>query len=223
MTGTPPKVFISYSHDSVEHQERVLSLADRLRADGIDAEIDQYNIAPAEGWPLWCEQQIENADFVLMVCTEIYHRRVSGDEERGKGLGAVWEAAIIRQLLYDAGAVSNKFVPVLFSDGRVEHIPTLIRGRTRYFVDTEEGYERLLRQLSRQPDIVRPVLGTMRPLPARQHQWPADGHPPASAALPAGRTATASGEGSVAYGGSGKGSTIVTGSDNTIGGKRRRR
>lgn len=41
MMGAPPKVFISYSHDTVEHQERVLDLADRLRADGIDAEVDQ--------------------------------------------------------------------------------------------------------------------------------------------------------------------------------------
>jgi len=54
----PPRVFISYSHDNVEHQERVLGLADRLRADGINAEIDQYNTAPPEGWPLWCERQI---------------------------------------------------------------------------------------------------------------------------------------------------------------------
>jgi hypothetical protein len=29
--GRPPKVFISYSHDTVKHQERVLGLADRLR------------------------------------------------------------------------------------------------------------------------------------------------------------------------------------------------
>lgn len=34
MTSAPPKVFISYSHDTVEHQERVLGLADRLKADG---------------------------------------------------------------------------------------------------------------------------------------------------------------------------------------------
>src|SRR5512142_439813 len=116
MTEALPKVFISYSHDTVEHQKRVLGLADRLRADGIDAEIDQYNAAPPEGWPLWCERQIETADAVLMICTEAYYRRVSGDEERGKGLGVVWEARIIRQFLYDAGAVSDKFVPVLFSD-----------------------------------------------------------------------------------------------------------
>jgi hypothetical protein len=38
----PPRVFISYSHDTFEHQERVLGLADRLRADRIDAEVDQY-------------------------------------------------------------------------------------------------------------------------------------------------------------------------------------
>lgn len=107
MTDAPPKVFISYSHDTVAHQERVLDLADRLRADGIDAEIDQYNDSPPEGWPRWCESQIEAADVVLMVCTETYHRRVRGEEERGKGLGVVWEAAIIRQLLYDAGAVSG--------------------------------------------------------------------------------------------------------------------
>jgi hypothetical protein len=59
MTGAPPKVFISYSHDTVEHQDRVLGFALRLRADGIDAEVDQYNTSPPEGWPLWCERQIE--------------------------------------------------------------------------------------------------------------------------------------------------------------------
>lgn len=36
---TAPKVFISYSHDTVAYQERVLDLADRLRSDGIDAEL----------------------------------------------------------------------------------------------------------------------------------------------------------------------------------------
>lgn len=64
------------------------------------------DVIPPEGWPLWCERQIEAADFVLMVCTETYRRRVKGDEPQGAGLGVVWEARIIRQLLYDGGAVS---------------------------------------------------------------------------------------------------------------------
>ena len=72
MIGTAPRVFISYSHDSGEHRDRVLELTDRLRADGIDAIIDQYIQLPPEGWPGWCEAEIEKANFVLMVCTEIY-------------------------------------------------------------------------------------------------------------------------------------------------------
>jgi hypothetical protein len=211
-----PKVFISYSHDSAEHQARVLALADRLRADGVDAEVDQYNTSPTEGWPLWCERQIEAADFVLMVCTESYHRRVRCDEQPRQGLGVVWEAVIIRQLLYDAGAFSDKFVPVLFSDGLVEHIPTMIRGKPRYVVDAENGYECLLRHLSGQPSIVRPVLGHMRPLPARRRQWLADEPALASAILPAGRTVTASGAGSVAVGGGAEGATIVTGAHSMV-------
>jgi len=35
------KVFISYSHDSPEHSERVLELARSLRGNGIDVELDQ--------------------------------------------------------------------------------------------------------------------------------------------------------------------------------------
>ncbi|WP_309729655.1 SEFIR domain-containing protein [Chamaesiphon sp. OTE_75_metabat_556] len=44
----PLKVFISYSHDSQTHEDRVLALADQLRDDGIDCNIDQYQQSPAE-------------------------------------------------------------------------------------------------------------------------------------------------------------------------------
>jgi len=99
-----PKVFISYSHDSQEHVDRVLTLSDRLRADGIDCHIDQYEVSPPEGWAQWMVNQIEDADFVLVVCTEIYERRFRGREEPSKGLGAQWEGAIITQEIYDAAA-----------------------------------------------------------------------------------------------------------------------
>jgi hypothetical protein len=46
-------VFISYSHDSPDHETKVLALANRLRADGIDAVLDQYEDFPPEGWELW--------------------------------------------------------------------------------------------------------------------------------------------------------------------------
>jgi hypothetical protein len=67
MASEPPKVLISYGHDSPEHEKRVLTLANRLRADGIDCMIDQYVVVPAEGWTLWMEKQIEASDFVLSI------------------------------------------------------------------------------------------------------------------------------------------------------------
>lgn len=79
----PPTLFISYSHDSREHEDRVLALADRLRQDGVDALVDQYNTAPPEGWPLWTDREIQKADFVALVCTENYLRRVEGRENLG--------------------------------------------------------------------------------------------------------------------------------------------
>ena len=63
-------------HDTVEHQERVLAFADRLRADGVDAEVDQYNAAPPEGLATVVRAANDAADVVLMICTETYHRRI---------------------------------------------------------------------------------------------------------------------------------------------------
>ncbi len=59
------------------------------------------------------DQQIEGAKFVLLVCTEIYHDRVKMRAEQGKGLGALWEGNLIYQLLYEAGTINKKFIPLL--------------------------------------------------------------------------------------------------------------
>ena len=92
-----PRVFISYSHDSPEHQNRVLALADRLRSEGVDASIDQYIPSPPEGWADWCDTEIRKSDFVLMVCTETYYRRVLGqpDPDRGRGAGFLLTSALV--------------------------------------------------------------------------------------------------------------------------------
>jgi tetratricopeptide (TPR) repeat protein len=186
MTETPPRVFISYSHDSAEHQDRVLELADWLRADGIDAMIDQYVQSPPEGWPGWCREQIDRAAFVLMVCTEVYLRRVDHKEEPGIGHGVLWEGRLIYQYLYNSGSVSGKFVPVLFAEGRFEHVPVPVQGGTIYRVDTEEGYEGLLRLLTDQPLTPMAALGQRRSLPPRPRRVTASPTEPAKplASLP---------------------------------------
>src|SRR5690348_3822145 len=103
-----PKVFISYSHDSTEHKNRILALSDRLRQEGVDCSIDQYVESPEEGWPSWCERQVAAATFVLVACTETYLRRFQGDEVPRKGLGGTWEGHIITQELYNAQRKNRK-------------------------------------------------------------------------------------------------------------------
>jgi hypothetical protein len=83
-----PRVFISYSHDSSAHQNRVLELANRMRVEGIDAIIDQYIATPPQGWAAWLEDEVSKADFVLMVWSQAYLRQLDGKptERRGSAL-----------------------------------------------------------------------------------------------------------------------------------------
>ncbi len=62
------RVSISYSHHSPEHGRRVLELSDRLRQEGIDCSLDQYEISPPEGWPQWMDRQIDQAARVSRRC-----------------------------------------------------------------------------------------------------------------------------------------------------------
>jgi hypothetical protein len=171
----PPRVFTSYSHDSTEYEERVLALSDRLRKDGVDAALDQYESAPFEGWAVWMEHQIREADFVLVACSETYLRRVERREEPNKGQGVVWEINSIYNRLYSEKLVNEKFVPVLFNGASPDDIPIPLRGFSHYRVETEAGYDGLYRRLTNQPLVSKPALGNLRSLPAKeksQHSLP---------------------------------------------------
>jgi tetratricopeptide (TPR) repeat protein len=168
-----PKVFISYSHDSLEHSDRVRELSDRLRADGIDCVLDQYEVSPPEGWPRWMDKQVRDANFVLMICTETYYRRVMGEEKPGIGLGVRWEGNLIYQHISNEETLNTTFIPVLFDLGKVEHIPAPLQGVARYAAQTEEGYENLYRRLTSQPLHLKPQLGNVRklePLPPKKRK-----------------------------------------------------
>ena len=107
------RVFISYTHDSDTYKQEVLKLSQQLRNWGIDCQIDQYyEQSPPPHWPRWMMDQIEDADNVLVVCTDNYNQRFRGKGNQGKG--AQWEGAIITQEIYDDFTHSVKFVPIGF-------------------------------------------------------------------------------------------------------------
>jgi hypothetical protein len=178
-----PKVFISYSHDSSDHAEHVLALSDKLRQDGIDCHIDQYEISPPEGWPRWMSKRVKWANFVVVVCTETYNQRFTGEAPAGQGKGVKWEGAILTQELYDAEAQNTRFIPVVLSSQDTEHIPVILRGQNYYDISTDKGYEALYRHLTNQPRISKPALGklkSMPPLKAKQDEASPEENKPVS-------------------------------------------
>ncbi|MGG5735923.1 MULTISPECIES: toll/interleukin-1 receptor domain-containing protein [Bacillus cereus group] len=165
-----PKVFISYTHDSEEHADNILSFSNRLRAEGIDTILDQYETSPTEGWPRWMDRQVRNADFVIMVCTPTYFKRVMGEDEVGKGLGGIWEGNLIYQHLYNDGGINTKFIPVLFDGGSYGDIPTPLQGATHYYVEAQEGFDKLYWRLRDVNPVNKPELGKLRPLPEKERK-----------------------------------------------------
>ena len=159
----PPTAFISYSHEASEHGKRVLNLAKRLRAEGVECEIDSFEVSPPEGWPLWMQRQTEKSDFVIAVCTETYARRFVGSETSGQGKGATWEGRLIQQSLYDAGE-NRRIIPVVLDKADVDHIPSVLKSATYYDLSTDSGYHELHRALTNQPRVERRPLG---PIPRR--------------------------------------------------------
>lgn len=74
----PPVVLLSYSHDDPDHVRRVLELAQRMRREGIDSVIDQFDDATAEGWPRWMLRQIREADFTRSARASCREARAAG-------------------------------------------------------------------------------------------------------------------------------------------------
>lgn len=171
----PKRVFISYSHDSAKHTERVRQLADALRRDGVDCRLDQYIHPPGEGWAEWCEKEIRGADFVILVITGEYQRRVTAQPSPGPGRGSRWEFDLVRSLRYLRTLDAGKLLTVVFSQQDQQHVESLLGAAHHYLVAgtsfKDAGYEKLYRRLTDQPDVPLPELGSLKALPLRQRQF----------------------------------------------------
>ena len=102
-----PKVFISYSHDSPEHKRWVSELGAKLRRNGVDAILDQWELKLDQDLTQFVESGIRDADRVLVICTNSYVRKANAGED-----GVGYEPMIVtRKLVEDLG--TNKFIPII--------------------------------------------------------------------------------------------------------------
>ena len=144
--------FVSYSWDSDLHKAWVRALAGRLRADGIEADLDQWAAVPGDQLPEFMERAIANHSFVLIVCTPRY--KTKSDAREG---GVGYEGDIITGELLKSRN-HRRFIPVLRSGDWSASAPGWLAGK--YYIDLRDS-ERYETQYH---DLLATLHGT-RPTP----------------------------------------------------------
>ncbi|MBN3174544.1 toll/interleukin-1 receptor domain-containing protein [Pectobacterium brasiliense] len=160
-----PKAFVSYSHDSLEHKKWVLDLATRLRNNGVDAILDQWDLRPGDDLPSFMEQGLISADRILMVCTDKYV------EKANSGAGGVgYEKMIVTADLLKT-IDSNKVIPLIRQSGHF-NVPNFLR--SKLFLDFshpdqyEFSFDELIRALHNAPLYEKPPVANNPFVPISQ-------------------------------------------------------
>jgi hypothetical protein len=153
----PPRVFISYSHDSAQHKEWVLNLATTLRERGVDTVLDQWDLKPGDDLPHFMDTELANSDYALMICSERYVKKAN-DGEGGVG----YEKMIMTSSLLNR-IHSSKVIPIL-RNNNVGQVPTFMLSKLyvdfRNDSDVEYNLDELLRTLLNSPLYEKPKIGS---------------------------------------------------------------
>ena len=120
-----PRVFLSYAHESDAHKADVHRLHDLLAAAGVTPVMDAFYASTVKDWPLWCREQIDLADWVLVIASAAYKLRADSPEQlpEDEGRGVYWEARYIRDIVYNNRERASKILPVLLPDESAIHFP----------------------------------------------------------------------------------------------------
>ena len=153
----PPKVFISYSHDSESHRNWVIQLATRLRMNGVDAILDAWNMGLGSDLASFMEQGLSKSKRVICVCSENYIAKA----DAGKG-GAGYEKRIMTaELIADQN--TNWIIPLIVNNSTKKKMPIFLG--TRMYISFEDSklyeakYEELLRDILEEPILPIPPIG----------------------------------------------------------------
>jgi len=152
-----PAVFVSYSHDDQAHLDWILQLATRLRSNGVNVILDQWNLRLGQDLAAFMERGLSNANRVICICSEKYVEKANS----GKG-GAGYEKQIITaELMTDLN--SNWVIPLIRSNSQNKKTPTFLGGRLFVSFENdrlyEKSYEGLLRELLDEPVLPIPPIG----------------------------------------------------------------
>jgi SEFIR domain len=104
-----PKLFLSYSWSSPDHESWVLQFAEELVSQGIGVIFDKWDLKPGHDANAFMESMVSDSEVtkVILVCDEKYAEK---SDKRSGGAGT--EAQIVTAELY-AKKAQDKFVAVV--------------------------------------------------------------------------------------------------------------
>lgn len=152
-----PKVFISYSHDSDDHKAWVQRLAVNLREKGVDATLDEWDLAPGQDVAAFMAAGIAESDRVLLICTSNYVAKASA------GYGGVgYERLIVTQEIVQ-NIETKKFIPIVRDNPGEQKVPGFLGPRLYLDFSNQDEYVSKLDELLREIHGIRaagkPPLG----------------------------------------------------------------
>lgn len=153
-----PKVFISYTHETPEHQRWVGKFATDLRNNGIDVVLDQWECRFGTDLTLFMERGVSESKRVILVCTPEYKRKA--DQATG---GVGYERLVVTSEI--ARSIdTQKFLCVVRRGAAENALPRF--AATRLYADfSDDGQyarrlDEVLRDLHEMPADPKPALGT---------------------------------------------------------------
>ncbi|MEV8090377.1 tetratricopeptide repeat protein [Streptomyces nigra] len=154
-------MFVSYAWEDGKHKSAVGLLTRLLLNAGADVWLDAIAVERGPEWAAETAREIANADFVLVIASPAYKRRMEGEEEPGQGRGVRWEARHIVEFAFTHEQDwTDRVLNVVLPGGSVADIPTVLlpNSRHRYEIPalTPQGVGELTNRLRRAPHRAAP-------------------------------------------------------------------
>ena len=163
MSQDNPKLFISYSWSSPDHEQWVHDLATQLVDAGIDVIFDKWDLKEGHDAYVFMEKMVTDPAIqkVVIICDRQYVKKADG---RSGGVGT--ETQIISPEIYEKEK-QDKFVVIVAErdENGNEYLPTYYK--SRIYIDLSDSdlyatnFEQLLRWIYDKPHYVKPKIGKM--------------------------------------------------------------
>jgi len=158
-----PKVFISYSWSSLQHEQWVINLATELRQAGVDVILDKWDLKEGYDAIAFMEKMVTDPEIKKVIIVSDYVYAQKADSREG-GVGT--ETQIISKEIYDK-VEQDKFVVVIAEkdENGKPYLPAYYK--SRIYIDLSEpdnyteNFERLLRWIYDKPLYKKPEIGKM--------------------------------------------------------------